>query len=136
MDERAYTVIERAVYRRWRRRQVYGINLALFSMVVLLVLSGFRLPFDPYSNFLALTLVTWLSILVIHTVYAVFAELRDRALRHEIEREYRRRLADNVDSYDAYLRARAARLAEQGYDGEMLDLEQVIADQKAKRKRM
>ncbi len=138
MDETAYNLIARAVYGRWRRRLLYSINLTLFCLAVFSVWLGVRLPrsFDPFSYILGASLVIWLGLMVIHTFYVLYTELRDRALRREIEREYRRRLLENMYSEDDHRRAQAERLAFQHYDGELLDLEEVLADQKAKRKRM
>ncbi len=78
----------------------------------------------------------WFIGLAVHAGWWLFSELVERSVRKTLEREYRRRLAENVDSYDDYLRARAERLAAQHDDGEPLDLEDALADPKAKRKRM
>jgi len=70
-------------------------------------------------------------------MWAVIAELRDDAIRREIERERKWRLLEqleNIDRYEPYARAQLARLAD-APDGELIDFDAEAWADSIKRKR-
>ena len=144
-DEAAFIAIQRMVRQHWRRRFLIFAHLLLYIVT-------WSIPFStqtirevaadgsaytwtltqhglPYPQMIA-----WGAMLAVHVIWAIFAELRDRATRREIERERKWRLLERLDDYDPYLRERALRLAEID-DGELLDLETIMTERELKRKR-
>lgn len=53
--------------------------------------------FDPYGNATVAAILFFAAVVVLHTLYALFAEVRDRELRREILRERRWRILEQLE---------------------------------------
>ena len=129
-DEIDYQSLRTRVGRRLARRIAFWIHFFVFFII------SMNINAQPGpSSVRDMLMPVWFIVLALHFGWWLYSELIERGVRKEIERGYRRRLGDKGESYGAYVRARAARLAYQNYDGELIDLEDALSDPKAKRKR-
>ena len=76
-----------------------------------------------------------LGSVVFHFIWALFAELRDRAIRREIERERKWRLLEHLEDADPYARERILRLVE-APDGELIEFDAAAWADNVKHKRV
>ncbi len=119
-EQSSYEMIRRQVEQRWKRRLIWAASIVGFVFFVLLMVPG-RLYryFDPYGNLTFVLLLMLLGGVVLHTLYVLAAELRERALRKEIERERRWRILEQLGNLPDQQRAITRLLLEE--DGELPD---------------
>lgn len=144
----SYGTIIRAVNGRWRRRFLFLAHAIVYGVAALqtvdAVVQNYSF-FNPQTNLnetYSYTQYTqlggtfagqvWLALLALHLVYAVFAELRDRAVRREVERERQWRLREWQERAATDEQERAARLTD---DGELIDYDPAGWASQGKRKR-
>lgn len=148
--DEGYGMIIRAVHGRWRRRFLLLANL-LISFIILMQVAyitpreqsimNFETGATEAYTFTVYTFVhqttpgsIWTAVLAIHFLYILIAELRDRAVRKEIERERKWRILEGLEWAQPDVRERVVRLAETR-DGELIDFDAVAWEANAKRKR-
>ncbi|MBN2469602.1 MAG: hypothetical protein JXN59_02665 [Anaerolineae bacterium] len=119
-EQSSYEMIRRGVERRWKRRLIWAASVVGFVFFVFLMVPG-RLYryFDPYGNVTFVVLVVLLGVVALHTLVVLVAELRERALRKEIERERRWRILERLGDLPEPQRAMTRLLLEE--DGELPD---------------
>lgn len=149
-DSYAYTAVIKAVNGRWRRR-FFSFAHLFIAVVVLFQVAYTTSHVQTFMNFetgleetFTYTLDTrysqtpagiiWLVLVGLHLLYFAFAELRDRAIRREIERERKWHLIERLDTDDPHMRDRAIRLAD-SRDDELIDLESALRKPEFKPKR-
>ena len=148
-DDTSYRDIVAAVYGRWRRRFLAFSHL-LIAAIVLFQVWGVTIETYTYTDFNGATQqgtlelwnygfeyplgIVWVCIVALHLLYALFAEVRDRAVRREVERERKWRLLERMEVDDPIWQQRARRLASQ-QDGELLDFDITAWEMNAKQKR-
>lgn len=96
LDEKVYQDIVRRVNRRYRRR-----GLATTHLLLLIVAYALAGP-APTSGFFSV----WLLVVLVHLVQVAFLELRDRAIRREVQRELEHMRAYTLGSDFAQRQAR------------------------------
>lgn len=119
-EQNSYEMIRRQVEQRWKRRLIWAASIVGFVFLVFLMVPG-RLYryFDPYGNLTAVMLIALLGLVVLHTLYVLAAELRERTLRKEFERERRWRILEQLGDLPDQQRAITRLLLEE--DGELPD---------------
>jgi hypothetical protein len=132
-----YETIIKAVHGRWRRRFLFLAHIVIcFAMMIQVAFvntgtgsfindQGLEQPTTyTWNTYFIETPMgqLWLAFLAAHFLYAVIAELRDRAVRKEIERERKWRVLESLEWAQPDVRARVVRLAE-SRDGELIDFD-------------
>lgn len=136
--DEGYGAIIRAVHGCWRRRFlllahaliciVVGLQIAYTTPITVMThdhVTGGQVPytFTKYTTmFETLPGQIWTAIFVLHLLYVVIAELRDRAVRKEIERERKWRLLEGLEWAQPDVRDLVVRLAD-ARDGELIDFD-------------
>jgi hypothetical protein len=134
-----YGAIIRAVHGRWRRRFLLlahaiiciaiGMQIAYTTAITTMIhdhMTGAKVPYT-YTRYTTVFQTPpgqiWAVILVLHFLYVLFAGLRDRAVRKEIERERKWRILEGLEEWaQPDMRERVVRLAE-ARDGELIDFD-------------
>lgn len=139
--EQAYAAVIKTVRARWRRRLVV-IAHTLFFVAMIPFWSHTSWYYDSSGSYIETispgiptsVQALWAALLAFHFIWALFAELRDRAIRREIERERKWRLLEQLEEADPYARERILRLADTP-DGELIDFDAEAWAENVKRKR-
>ncbi|MCC6616541.1 MAG: hypothetical protein IT320_23915 [Anaerolineae bacterium] len=126
----SYETVARAVRGRWRRRLLAMAHVFAFLVTYFTILAHSTWYAGSWNTF-------WVIVLGFHLMWAVIAELRDRSIRREIERERKWRLLERleaVDVYEPYARERLMRMSD-APDGELIDFDAEAWADDVKRKR-
>jgi hypothetical protein len=148
-EDTGYRAIIDAVHGRWRRR-FFTITHLLIATILLSQVWQIYYEAYTYTDMNGVTQqgymelwtygiehpigIGWACIVMLHLVYALFAEVRDRAVRREVERERKWRLLERMEVSDPIWQHRARRLASPK-DGELLDFDITAWEANAKQKR-
>ncbi|MCL4248259.1 MAG: hypothetical protein KJ065_08945 [Anaerolineae bacterium] len=122
-----YQAVAKAVRGRWRRRLLAMAHVFAFFAAYLMI-------WERTAWYTGSVQTIWFIVLGFHLLWAVIAELRDDAIRREIERERKWRLLEQLEEADPYARERILRLAD-APDGELIDFDAEAWAENVKRKR-